>query len=593
MLSHACACRVRDAVDSQAAVSRVSLRAGAPVPFKQESPCALLAGQPRASRSHTKATDRPMSPAGSSPNLRAPIVCPAPTRYLRISPCAQIFRRKAMTLESRTLEFGLGSGLIADEPRQIATEGTYNLVPDLINEAPAPKMGGSAIRPGDANLLIVIAVLALLAWFADICRRILQLYELSVAVTSGGIVRLEDGRSLAELQMLWGMNMNMRQQLLRARRVSAGVAVSQIQVPLVIKDILCSAHAGADGRRTLRICFDYTGTVACSAQLFWGMEQGAVQRLVRRLNFPASDRRRGRPAGRSLLTLLRQKTPSFRNRYTAVENRETVEGKGEGFLLEASVGFFSEGSRGALFPDHECAGISEPFAVPAGRDRVEKELNLTTRERVGLASNDSVRSGQEAGAQLLILSEGGGNEAGSAIRDSAGMITQSETSAHGNSGEVSLFPLVIAVSFEEGAAGLTARPNHGALGNRYTVSIIVLRRLSAACRRTAVACHACSAASDLEAVDREEVRQLLYVVSAGPAASLLSHLRQTVVVTSKVTYVTQDIYGEDEHEETECIMYVLQCMPLQLFFFLVCILSCQWTLVPLADLLTGYQVCWC
>jgi hypothetical protein len=371
-------------------------------------------------------------------------------------------------------------------------------VPDLIKEALAPKMGGSAgIGPGDANLLIIISVLSLLAWFADICRRIFRLYELSVGVASGGVVRLEDGRSLAELQMLWGMNM--RQQLLRARRVSAGVAVSQIQVPWIIKDILCTAHAGTNGRRTLHICFGYTGTAACSVQLFWGMEHGAVQRLVRRLNFPASDRRCGRQAGCSLLTLLRQKTPSFRNRYTAVENRETGEGKGEGFLLEASAGFFSADSRGALFPDHECAGMSEPFAVPAGTDCVEKELNLTTRERVGLASkghggrgtelalhDDRVRSGQEAG-QLLISSEGGGGEAGAAIRDAAGMITQSETSAHAESGEVSLFPLVIAVSFEGGAASLTARSNHRALGKRYTMSIIVLRHLPAACRLTAVA----------------------------------------------------------------------------------------------------------
>ena len=68
-------------------------------------------------------------------------------------------------------------------------------------------------------------------------------------------------------------------------------------------------------------------------------------------------------------------------------------------------------------------------------------------------------------------------------------------------------------------------------------------------------------AVDREAVDREEVRHLLYVVSAGPAASLLSQLRQTVVVTSKATYVTQDIYGEDEHEEMECIMYVPSVCP--------------------------------
>ena len=56
---------------------------------------------------------------------------------------------------------------------------------------------------------------------------------------------------------------------------------------------------------------------------------------------------------------------------------------------------------------------------------------------------------------------------------------------------------------------------------------------------------------------REEVKHVLYVVAAGPAASLPAHLQQTVLITSRATYVTQDIYGEDaEEDDMECIMYV-------------------------------------
>ena len=369
----------------------------------------------------------------------------------------------------------------------------------LMEEAASPAAGLAA---GDANLLILISVLSLLAWFADLCRRILHMYSLSAAVASGGLVRLEPDRSISELQMLW--NMNMRQQLLRARRASAGVAVSQIQVPWSVKDVRCSAHAGADGRRAMRLRFSYTGTAAASAQLFWGMETGAVQRLIRRANLSAPGGHcGGRAARASLFTLLRKNAWSrFGNRYTAVQNRETAAGSAgadalsmDGHLLEASVGFFGAGSRSALFKDHECVGRSEPFAVPAGRDCVfEEEVPLASaRERADLGSEgrgggaaglalhddrglgstrvggeaaDEAESGQTADAQLDILREGDGGEIGAAIGDAAGTSAWNETSGNEDR-EAPLFPLVIAVSFDEEAAGPTEQPSHGALGNRY------------------------------------------------------------------------------------------------------------------------------
>ena len=56
----------------------------------------------------------------------------------------------------------------------------------------------------DKNLLIIVGVLALLGWFADICRRILSAYELSLCVASGRVVRLEqEGSNFGELQMRW------------------------------------------------------------------------------------------------------------------------------------------------------------------------------------------------------------------------------------------------------------------------------------------------------------------------------------------------------------------------------------------------------
>ena len=68
---------------------------------------------------------------------------------------------------------------------------------------------------------------------------------------------------------------------------------------------------------------------------------------------------------------------------------------------------------------------------------------------------------------------------------------------------------------------------------------------------------------------------VLYVVAAGPAPSLPAHLQQTVVMTNRATYVTQDIYGEDAQEdERECIMYVESWSDAPLLAMPVVLLGC-------------------
>ena len=253
-----------------------------------------------------------------------------------------------------------------------------------------------------ANLLILISIVALILWFVDLCRRIFSLYDLSTLVASGQVVRLENGRSFGELRLLW--NTSTQQQLLRARRVSAGIAVSHIQVPIMQKEMRLSTFANADGNSMMRISLSYSGVAACKVQLFWGMEQGAVVRLLSRLNDDSHQtenrNRRSLFPGRT-----RKRWGWFGAKYTAlaaVESREASEGSADtemqcmdGHLLGASRRCVLARPRSLdLFAAHECCGMSEPFPLPAGRDVVfNKDVPLKAHRERGRVPRDGSAHG--------------------------------------------------------------------------------------------------------------------------------------------------------------------------------------------------------
>jgi hypothetical protein len=192
----------------------------------------------------------------------------------------------------------------------------------------------------------------------------------------------------------------MQQQLLRSRRVATGIKVSQIMVPLSIKQrSVRLAWHGADRAGGMRLSFIYTGTAPCSLQVLWGMEQGAVKRLSDRLN--RQDQRHG--DRRSSFSGRRRKRVGLRGwfsdgfgaKYTALESRETGTYAGseipclDAHLLGSGGDALSEG-RGvgfgettttsrpaglAIFAESDCCGMSEWFELPPGRDCVfEQEV---------------------------------------------------------------------------------------------------------------------------------------------------------------------------------------------------------------------------
>ena len=201
----------------------------------------------------------------------------------------------------------------------------------------------------------------------------------------------------------------MQQQLLRSRRVATGIKVSQIMVPLSIRQrSLRLAWHGADRAGAMRLSFIYTGTAPCSLQLVWGMQQGAVKRLENRLNRQDARQDGGR---RNSFSGRRRKRVGLRGwfsdrfgaKYTALESRETGTYAGseipclDAHLLGSGGDALSEG-RGvgfgettttsrpaglAIFAEGDCCGMTEWFELPPGRDCVFEQEVWEKYERSG------------------------------------------------------------------------------------------------------------------------------------------------------------------------------------------------------------------
>ena len=78
-----------------------------------------------------------------------------------------------------------------------------------------------------------------------------------------------------EMSMLW--RTNMQQQLLRARRISYAIDVSQLQIPFVIdKTSVQIVRHTTDASETLGASFKYRSTQGVAVQVYWHVHASAL-----------------------------------------------------------------------------------------------------------------------------------------------------------------------------------------------------------------------------------------------------------------------------------------------------------------------------
>jgi hypothetical protein len=187
------------------------------------------------------------------------------------------------------------------------------------------------------NLLILLGWFVLLAWVFRITRSFYLLYRLNVAISTGQVVRLQtsdmspiDREMLfGEMSMLWRTNMH--QQLLRARRISCGIDVTQLQVPFVIQKTSVSVFSDESAQAaTIGITCKYRSTERVALQVYWHVQASALSRLIASCNnqllgptgasVRVEGRRKKRLFGRGYVSVA-QATDSQRNSF----EREMVE----------------------------------------------------------------------------------------------------------------------------------------------------------------------------------------------------------------------------------------------------------------------------
>lgn len=162
----------------------------------------------------------------------------------------------------------------------------------------------------------------------------------------------------------------MQQQLLRSRRISTGMSVPHIMVPWSVKHKSVK-FSDPHTEGAISISFVYTGTTLCTAQIFCGMEKGAVKRLLNRLNQQHDHRENGATRS-SFMGRGRKRFGWFGTRYTAVETGG-VSAEMPPFLGDASCYLSGEGwgigggeeagGWSPLFSEKECCGTSEIFEM--------------------------------------------------------------------------------------------------------------------------------------------------------------------------------------------------------------------------------------
>ena len=414
----------------------------------------------------------------------------------------------------------------------------------------------------EKNLLIVIAVLALCAWFARTVHRIFCVYELCDAVSSGAVVRLENGgTSFGELRLLWSTSM--QQQLLRSSRKCSGISVSSVAVPwsFLPNSIRFSDSDARDERtRELGISFSYSATVRSTLQVFWGVEHGAVERLRARVN-RQHELRRDHQKPTSFMGTRRKRCGWFGARYTAVDSRDTAGSGTETLRAAESLLARTESPSAALFPPWECCGMSEPFHLASGRDcAFEMRFPLTPHRERGAGPMDAQQheagqagdsSAARRGAEFLgIGGTGGGklfqrrNSGGGREREEADGLAES-----GEQGRSSLsdgareHPSDTLGVGEVGVPRFLAAREADAMPDAFPLVMVVSVQGAVV--------------QDRIGRPREErVQDVLFAMgSRRPSCSQL-HVEQSIVITNKAAYLTKEVYGQPQkgEDEEECII---------------------------------------
>ena len=177
----------------------------------------------------------------------------------------------------------------------------YVLLPTLLCCVLSPVLTFVRIRPG-TNLVVVAAIIVLLVWVHRILCQFYMLYRLNVAISTGQVVRMQTSHMSAserdmlfgEMAMLW--RTNMQQQLLRARRISSAIDVTQLQIPFVIEksSIQVTRTAPGEGEgpgdgeapddATVGVSFRYRSTERVALQLYWHVHVNALNSIISNCN---------------------------------------------------------------------------------------------------------------------------------------------------------------------------------------------------------------------------------------------------------------------------------------------------------------------
>jgi hypothetical protein len=122
------------------------------------------------------------------------------------------------------------------------------------------------------NMMFVGASFLLGLWAVRLLRQFYLLHKLNIAIKTEQVVRLqttdlgphERSMFFGEIEMLW--RTNLQQQLLRARRISTALDVTQLQVPFQIdKNTLTMVYH--DSRRTVGLDFKFQATERIALQV--------------------------------------------------------------------------------------------------------------------------------------------------------------------------------------------------------------------------------------------------------------------------------------------------------------------------------------
>lgn len=399
----------------------------------------------------------------------------------------------------------------------------------------------------EKNLLILIAVLGLCLWFANICRRIFCVHELCDAVSSGAVVRLGNGEtSFGELRLLWSTSM--QQQLLRSSRKCRGANVSQVVVPwsFLPNSIRSSdSRVQDDGTHELGISFTYTATARCNLQLLWGMEHGAMERLMVRVN-RQQERRGEKQKTMSFLATRRKRCGWFGARYTAVDSRDTV---GIGTEMNRLERASEEGnvcaSMDALFPASEYCGMSEASEVAPGRDCVLEVRFPLTPHRGDAPVGDPSAVRREA--ELPGIGTGGGKKMYQR-RDSWGVCEGEEVD--GGAGADSSEKGIIAgrLQHAHGTGDPPGLPSPAARTTNAMPDAMPLVMVVSV--QEEIGQDRCSRGR------AEHVHHVVFALGARAPTGSHFDVEQSIVITNRAAYLTKEVYGQPQKggEEDECII---------------------------------------